>query len=491
MVALTVYLAIAVALCVAAYFKFLFRKRRENEPPIPTGHWFWGNGEEFSKNAVKFLHSTQKKLGDIFTIRLFNQHMTVILDPHSYEKFVKERNFDFDKIQKQVNHNVFSFELVNARKMLKEAGKTVRGPYLNKGMAQFSNYLNETFTEVTQSSTGEHTDEWITAGLRSFNSQTLFASLFYTIFGKGDANDARFKPLSVYKNFDTFHKYFNFLWLGMPVKLFPKAVKALEGLCNQPTSAELLQRDDLSEYLRFSTNFMLEHNQTEQDIIGHNLVYLHVNYNTFRLAFWSLYKLLENREALEGLRKEIDEVVRCKRAEMDDDEEEIVFSMEEIDSLKVLDSVVNETLRVSSGVFVVRSVLEDTEFEMENGQNFTVRKGDKVAMYPPAMHKDPEIFENPDEYKYDRFVDAKFYKYGKEVKNPVMAFGALCPGKKYAIVQSKWFLLSSMYSFDMELCDGESTQPDINYYGHEILPPTKEVQIRYKLRQNIEKLSFL
>lgn len=72
-----------------------------------------------------------------------------------------------------------------------------------------------------------------------------------------------------------------------------------------------------------------------------------------------------------------------------------------------------------------------------------------------------------------------------------MAFGALCPGKKYAIVQSKWFLLSSMYSFDMELCDGESTQPDINYYGHEILPPTKEVQIRYKLRQNIEKLSFL
>ncbi|CAG2200157.1 CYP8A [Mytilus edulis] len=107
----------------AAYFKFLFRKRRENEPPIPTGHWFWGNGEEFSKNAVKFLHSTQKKIGDIFTIRLFNQHMTVILDPHSYEKFVKERNFDFDKIQKQVNHNVFSFELVNARKMLKEAGK--------------------------------------------------------------------------------------------------------------------------------------------------------------------------------------------------------------------------------------------------------------------------------------------------------------------------------------------------------------------------------
>lgn len=491
MVAVTVYLLVAAAACVAAYFKFLFRRRRENEPPIPSGHWFWGNGGDFAKNAVNFLHTTQKKFGDIFTIRLFNQHMTVVLDPHSYERFVKEKNFDFDAIQKQVNHNVFSFELVSARKMLKEAGKKVRGPYLNKGVNQFSTYLNETFQDMAKSESGEPSTEWKTSGLRSFNSQTLFASLFYTIFGKGDENDPRFKPMSVYKNFDLFHKYFNFLWLGMPVRLFPKAVKALEGLCQQPTSKELLQREDLSEYIRFSTEFMLQHNQTEQDIIGHNLVYLHVNYNTFRLAFWTLYKLLEHKEALEALRQEVEEIIRHKRAQLDEDDEEIVFSLDEIDSLKVLDSIVQETLRVASGVFMVRSVLEDTEFQTTNGKVYTVRKGDKVAMYPPAMHKDPAIFENPEVYKYDRFIDAKFYKYGQQIKNPVIAFGSLCPGKKYAITQSKWFLLTSIYSFDMELCEGESTEPDINYYGHEILPPTKEVQVRYRLRQNIEKLSFV
>jgi ribulose bisphosphate carboxylase small subunit len=142
--------------------------------------------------------------------------------------------------------------------------------------------------------------------------------------------------MNVYKDFDLFHKYFNFLWLGMPVRMFPKAVKALEGLCQQPCSSELLEREDLSEYIRFSTQFMLNHNQTEQDIIGHNLVYLHVNYNTFRLAFWTVYKLLEHKEAMEALRREVEEVIRCKRAEMDDDDEEIVFSMDEIDSLKVL-----------------------------------------------------------------------------------------------------------------------------------------------------------
>jgi len=45
---------------------------------------------------------------------------------------------------------------------------------------------------------------------------------------------------------------------------------------------------------------------------------------------------------------------------------------------------------------MVRSVLEDTEFTTTNGTPRTVRKGDKVAIYPPTIHKDPEIFENPE-----------------------------------------------------------------------------------------------
>ena len=62
----------------------------------------------------------------------------------------------------------------------------------------------------------------------------------------------------------------------------------------------------------------------------------------------------------------------------------------------ITDSITKETLRVSGGVFMVRSVAEDTEFETEEGRKYSLRKGDKVAMYPPAIHKDPEIFENPD-----------------------------------------------------------------------------------------------
>lgn len=92
-----------------------------------------------------------------------------------------------------------------------------------------------------------------------------------------------FKSRYVFENFETFHQYFNFLWLGAPIYIFPKALIALRQLMKIPDSSVLLEREDLCFYLREAITFMLQTHQTEGDIKGHNLVFLHVNYNTFRL----------------------------------------------------------------------------------------------------------------------------------------------------------------------------------------------------------------
>ncbi len=59
------------------------------------------------------------------------------------------------------------------------------------------------------------------------------------------------------------------------------------------------------------------------------------------------------------------------------------------------DSVVQETCRISSGVFVVRQIAEDTMFKTAGGKEFLMRAGDRVAIYPPATHKDEEVFHDP------------------------------------------------------------------------------------------------
>jgi len=60
-----------------------------------------------------------------------------------------------------------------------------------------------------------------------------------------------------------------------------------------------------------------------------------------------------------------------------------------------VESVVMETCRLSSGVFMIRHVNNDTRFVTSDGRSHLIGRGHRVAMYPPAIHKDPEIFERP------------------------------------------------------------------------------------------------
>lgn len=44
----------------------------------------------------------------------------------------------------------------------------------------------------------------------------------------------------------------------------------------------------------------------------------------------------------------------------------------------------------------IRLVQEDFQLELEVGQTVNLRKGDFVALYPPTLHRDPEVFEDPE-----------------------------------------------------------------------------------------------
>lgn len=223
------------------------------------GHPIFGSCLEFGEHAVNFLQKSHKTYGDVFTIRLVNQYLTIINDPHSFEAMAKEKAFDFDPIQKQVNWNVFSFILKSPRKMIKDTGKTVRGPYLGKGMNAFAANLEHAFEHqlsIPRPVPGA-TSEWATDGLRNFTAKTMFDAIFNTVFGNSD--DSNFNSRMVYRNFECFHKYFNLFWLGVPKKWFPPAMKALVELCCDGNSSNtFLKRDDCSDYIRTAINYMLD-----------------------------------------------------------------------------------------------------------------------------------------------------------------------------------------------------------------------------------------
>lgn len=95
----------------------------------------------------------------------------------------------------------------------------------------------------------------------------------------------------------------------------------------------------------------------------------------------------------------------------------------------LLTSCIHEVLRLTTSTFSIRRVSNQTEFA-----GFEFKEGDEIICTTRAVHVDEEIYEDPYQFKMDRFLDGqnKFQKDGKPVPNHLMPFGggvSMCEGR--------------------------------------------------------------
>ncbi|XP_068090896.1 cytochrome P450 7B1 isoform X2 [Hyperolius riggenbachi] len=154
-------------------------------------------------------------------------------------------------------------------------------------------------------------------------------------------------------------------------------------------------------------------------------------------------------------------------------------------------SAISESLRLCSASMNIRLVQEDFQLELEDDQTVNLRKGDFVALYPPTLHRDPEVFEDPEKYKFDRFVEdgkekTTFYKKGKKLKTFLMPFGSgssKCPGRFFAINEIKHFLAVLLMYLDMEIAEDKIVHEDNSRAGLGILLPDSDIMFHFRHRK--------
>jgi len=90
---------------------------------------------------------------------------------------------------------------------------------------------------------------------------------------------------------------------------------------------------------------------------------------------------------------------------------------------------------------------------------------------------------------------AEFFSGGQRLKHPVMSFGSLCPGKRYALLQLKCFLLAMLSRYRLRYAtdathaaDAKIPDYDARYHGHEVLPPVHDVNIQFQTRHSPRQL---
>ncbi|XP_043849387.1 LOW QUALITY PROTEIN: cytochrome P450 7B1-like [Dromiciops gliroides] len=121
---------------------------------------------------------------------------------------------------------------------------------------------------------------------------------------------------------------------------------------------------------------------------------------------------------------------------------------------------------------------EDVILNLGNGE-VHLRKGDNTVIFPPLLHYDPEIFEQPEEFKFDHFVEdgkekTTFFKRGQKVPYFLTLFGSgisKCPGRFFAMLEMKQFLILRFMYFDVELIEDKPQLQFTNSLFFFLAPP--------------------
>lgn len=109
-----------------------------------------------------------------------------------------------------------------------------------------------------------------------------------------------------------------------------------------------------------------------------------------------LYEFCKNQEIQAKVHKEIDEILARS--------EDGNFSYDMLNDMKYLECCINESLRkYPIAPLMMRETGRDYTF---SGTNLTVEKGTLVLIPLLALHRDPDIFENPMEFIPERFLDS-------------------------------------------------------------------------------------
>uniref|UniRef100_A0A3B4A1Y4 Uncharacterized protein n=1 Tax=Periophthalmus magnuspinnatus TaxID=409849 RepID=A0A3B4A1Y4_9GOBI len=169
---------------------------------------------------------------------------------------------------------------------------------------------------------------------------------------------------------------------------------------------------------------------------------------------------------MEALRKEVDEVLKESGQEDRPGGPPVDVIYEMLMKTPVLDSALEETLHLVVAPMLPRSVLQDMTLKMGNGDEFLIRKGDRMVIFPYiAVHVDPEIHPDPYTFRYQCTKKTDIYRGGKKVEYFSIPWGSgvfKCPGRFFATNEIKLFVFLMFVYFDFELINSGEKIPQIN-----------------------------
>ncbi|CAI8618189.1 unnamed protein product [Vicia faba] len=163
---------------------------------------------------------------------------------------------------------------------------------------------------------------------------------------------------------------------------------------------------------------------------------------TYTVLEWAMTELLRHQTVMHKLQDEVRTVVGDKTR----------VAEEDLVNMNFLKAVIKETLRLHLSVplLVSRRCMEDIKLD-----GYDIAVGTQVIVNAWAIARDPSSWEEPLEFKPERFMNSSIDFKGLDFE--LIPFGAGrrgCPGMSFAIALNELVLANLVCQFDWKLPDG-------------------------------------
>ncbi|KAJ3687933.1 hypothetical protein LUZ61_017097 [Rhynchospora tenuis] len=176
-------------------------------------------------------------------------------------------------------------------------------------------------------------------------------------------------------------------------------------------------------------------------------------HTTSRTLEWAMAELMKDHKTMKQIQEQVRKIPIGGRE---------IITNDDINELTVLKSVINETLRLHppGPVAVPHQSTQETRI---NG--YTIPKGSRVLVNIWSINRDPKFWENPDEFRPERFTGNTVDFWGNNFQFiPFNAGRRMCPGIHFAMHNIELLLANILYHFDWKLPNGMTTEElDMGY----------------------------
>jgi cytochrome P450 len=421
-------------------------------PPGPRGLPLIGAARSFARDPLAFLTGVAERYGDISNFRLGRIDVFFVRHPDLVREVLitKRASFTMTSLRARINA-VVGEGLFTSRGELHARQQRLMLPVFRKSRI-------EAYAAQMAELSRRARDQWIPGRVVDIADEMMKLTMLIAAQAlfEHDIGDDTHK---VSRNIDTVLEFFTrlsspllrlALALPLPSSLrFKRAVRDLDAVIYR--LIEQRRRDgaggkDVLSLLMQARDDQTQTQMTEKQLRDEVLTLLIAGHETTaNVLSWIFYLLAQAPQADERLHAEARSVLSGRPA----------FGAEDVDRLEYARCVILEGLRLyPPGWFVGREAQADVQLG-----GYTVPKGSVVMLSQYVMHRDARFFEQPDEFRPERWAGGFMERLPRGAYFPFSAGERHCIGEGFAWQEALLILATLAEQWRFELVPGQTIRP--------------------------------